>query len=75
VLRASRCKAGTGAAAMKIWVGLKRDEKFIREWTGEVQDADDAADAIREVLLMHADETDEPLWNLTIKVDEVPSQG
>jgi hypothetical protein len=57
---------------MKIWVGLKRDEKYIREWTGNVEDADDTADAVREVLRMHSDETDEPLWNLTIKVDVVP---
>ena len=32
-----------GGTDMNIWIGIMKDEKFVREWTGHVSDADDAA--------------------------------
>jgi hypothetical protein len=59
---------------MNIWIGIMKDEKFVREWTGHVSDADDAADAVRETLLDYAEESDEPVWGLTVKIDQMPKK-
>jgi hypothetical protein len=54
---------------MKVWVGLKRNDEYVHEWEGEVQEAE-IANAVRNALTEYANKG-EILWGLTILLDRV----
>lgn len=54
---------------MKVWVGLKKNDEYVHEWEGEVQEAE-IANAVRDALNEYANKG-EILWGLTILLDRV----
>jgi hypothetical protein len=52
---------------VKIWVGLKQDDKYVHEWIGEVSE-EDIPGAIRDVLIEYLKKGNS-LWGLNILFD------
>ena len=57
---------------MKVWIGLKRGEEFVHEWTGDIASEDNLAQAVQHALSDYKARNNEPIWGLSIMVDKVP---
>jgi hypothetical protein len=56
---------------MKVWVGVRKGERYVHQWMGDVVGYGDTANAIMQALADYAAETQEPLWDLTVQIDNV----
>ncbi len=57
---------------MRVWIGLKQDERCVHEWVGEITQEGDLADAVRYALVEYQKNSGQQLWGITIMVDKKP---
>ena len=57
---------------MRVWIGLKQDERYVHEWVGEISKEDDLADAVRNAVADYQKASGKTLWGITIMVDKNP---
>jgi hypothetical protein len=56
---------------MHLWIGIKKGEKYVHEWTGDINE-DDIPDAVQQALITYGVDSNDHLWDVTIKVDKCP---
>ena len=59
---------------MHLWIGIKKGEKYVHEWTGDISE-DEIPDAVQQALLVYGADSNESLWDVTIKVDKCPKDS
>ncbi len=55
---------------MRVWIGLKRDDAYVHEWTGEVAEEADVGKAIGDAIAAYIKSSGKAIWGLTIMVDK-----
>jgi hypothetical protein len=59
---------------MHLWIGIKKGEKYVHEWTGDIPE-DEIPDAVQQALIVYGADSNESLWDVTIKVDKCPKDS
>ncbi len=59
---------------MNLWIGIKKGEKYVHEWTGDIAE-DEIPDAVQQALIVYGADSNDALWDVTIKVDKCPQDG
>ena len=56
---------------MRVWIGLKRDNRYVLEWTDDIERAEDVDKAIGRALAQYNKTNTDPVWGLNILVDKL----
>ena len=59
---------------MQVWIGMKKGDEYVSEWTGEIVDEGDIGTAIGKVINDYRKSTGQPIWGMTIMIDKAQSQ-
>ena len=55
---------------MRVWIGFKRDDAYVHEWTGEIAEESDIGQAIGDAVTAYSRSSGKPIWGTTIMVDK-----
>jgi hypothetical protein len=58
---------------MRVWIGLKKDDEYVSEWTGEIADEEEIGAAIGKAITDHRKRSGQDIWGMTIMIDKVGS--
>jgi hypothetical protein len=56
--------------SMRVWIGFKRDDAYVHEWTGEIAEESDIGQAIGNAVAAYTRSSGKPIWGTTIMVDK-----
>jgi hypothetical protein len=56
--------------SMRVWIGFKRDDAYVHEWTGEIAEEGDIGQAIGNAVAAYTKGSGKPIWGTTIMVDK-----
>ena len=59
---------------MQVWIGMKKGDEYVSEWTGEVVDEGDIGTAIGKAINDYRKSSGQAIWGLTIMIDRAQSQ-
>ena len=59
---------------MQVWIGMKKGDEYVSEWTGEIVDEGDIATAIGKAINDYRKSTGQAIWGMTIMIDKAQSQ-
>ena len=59
---------------MRVWIGLKKDDEYVSEWTGEIADEGEIVAVIGKAITDYCKGSGQAIWGMTIMIDKVESQ-
>ena len=59
--------------SMQVWIGLKKGDEYVSEWTGEIADEGEIGAAIGKALSDYRKSSGEVIWGMTIMIDKAQS--
>ena len=60
--------------SMQVWIGLKKGDEYVSEWTGEVIDEGDIGTVIGKAINDYRKSSGQAIWGMTIMIDRAQSQ-
>ena len=58
---------------MQVWIGFKRNDEYVHEWTGEVAEEGDVGEAIGNAIADYRTKSGKTIWGVSIMVDKARS--
>jgi hypothetical protein len=59
---------------MQVWIGMKKGDEYVSEWTGEVIDEGDIGTVIGKAINDYRKSSGQAIWGMTIMIDKAQSQ-
>jgi hypothetical protein len=59
---------------MQVWIGMKKGDEYVSEWTGDVVDEGDIGTAIGKEINDYRKSSGQAIWGMTIMIDKAQSQ-
>jgi hypothetical protein len=67
--RKGELNSGLQEFLMQVWIGLKQNEEYVHEWTGEVAGEGDVGQAIGNAIADYRTKSGKTIWGMSIMVD------
>jgi hypothetical protein len=58
---------------MRVWIGLKKGDEYVSEWTGEITDDEEIGAAIGKAITDYRKSSGQVIWGMTIMIDKAES--
>jgi hypothetical protein len=58
---------------MQVWIGLKKGDEYVFEWTGEIADEGEIGGAIGKAITDYRKKSGQVIWGMTIMIDKAES--
>ena len=59
---------------MRVWIGLKKGDEYVSEWTGEIADEEAIGAAIGKAITDYRTGSGQAIWGMTIMIDKAELQ-
>jgi hypothetical protein len=59
---------------MQVWIGMKKGDEYVSEWTGEIVDEGGIGTAIGKAINEYRISSGQEIWGMTIMIDKAQSQ-
>ena len=59
---------------MRVWIGLKKGDQYVSEWTGEIADEEEIGAAIGKAITDYRKSSAQAIWGMTIMIDKAELQ-